>query len=36
VPPGAEGPAFIASRFAVDRMIAETLEIYGLSTYASG
>jgi hypothetical protein len=32
----AEGLAFVASRFGVDRMVAETLEIYGLPVYASG
>jgi glycosyltransferase involved in cell wall biosynthesis len=32
----AEGPAFVAGRFGVDRMVAETLEIYGLPAYASG
>jgi asparagine synthase (glutamine-hydrolysing) len=31
----AEGPAFVAGRFGVDRMVAETLEIYGLPAYAS-
>ena len=32
----AEGPAFVASRFGVDRMVAETLEIYGLPASTSG
>jgi asparagine synthase (glutamine-hydrolysing) len=29
-----EGPAFVANRFGVDRMVAEMLEIYGLPVYA--
>jgi glycosyltransferase involved in cell wall biosynthesis len=32
----AEGSAFVASRFAVDRMITETLELYGLPASARG
>jgi glycosyltransferase involved in cell wall biosynthesis len=32
----AEGPAFVASRFGVDRMVAETLELYGLPASAGG
>jgi glycosyltransferase involved in cell wall biosynthesis len=31
-----EGPAFVASRFGLDLMVAETLETYGLPAYASG
>jgi glycosyltransferase involved in cell wall biosynthesis len=30
----AEGPAFVASRFGVDRMVTETLELYGLAASA--
>jgi asparagine synthase (glutamine-hydrolysing) len=32
----AEGPAFVASRFGVERMITEMLEIYGLPAYPRG
>jgi glycosyltransferase involved in cell wall biosynthesis len=32
----AEGPAFVASRFGVDRMVAETLQLYGLPAPARG
>jgi asparagine synthase (glutamine-hydrolysing) len=31
----AEGPAFVASRFGLDRMMTEMLEIYGLPAYPS-
>jgi asparagine synthase (glutamine-hydrolysing) len=31
----AEGPAFVASRFGLDRMVTEMLEIYGPAAYAS-
>jgi glycosyltransferase involved in cell wall biosynthesis len=32
---GAEGPAFVASRFGREQTISEMLEIYGLPAYAS-
>jgi glycosyltransferase involved in cell wall biosynthesis len=30
-----EGPSFVASRFGIDRMVDETLDIYGLPAHAS-
>ena len=31
----AEGPAFVTSRFGLERMVTEMLKIYGLPAYAS-